>query len=486
MFSIGLLALVAMAIYALTRRGGGAGRTLRPVPSGEGRLEEWVAAGLLTGEQADAIRAHDAAMVPPPPVEHPPGGLRTWRMPAVAEPLGYLGAVLAVVGLLLVVSRFWPDMGTAGRLALSGAGAILGVVGGSLVREAGEPALARLRWSLWLAATAAAGLFGGIAAADGFGFDAPESVVLAVAGTVTVLSAVLWRGEERPVQQATALVGAVTAVGAAAAHLDPELGAGIAVVLAGAVVLGTGIWRMTTAPPLSATIGALAVAAGSQLVAGDRPLLLVLVVALGFALVGLASLPQLRPQVEHRIAGAVGILVLFQFVPMTLGYFAEGAGVATGLVTWAVGGGLLALGVRQLVERAPVVEVVGGLTMLGGAALTGVQASALAPLLGIATGVGLLALGATSEQLRHSALGALGLLVHVPWAIGRFFPGEGRVPLLIMVTGVLVLGFAVLLARRGGRTPRPPLGGIGRPPVPGRAGGGPEGPPPMRSSAGER
>ncbi len=33
-------------------------------------------------------------------------------------------------------------------------------------------------------------------------------------------------------------------------------------------------------------------------------------------------------------------------------------------------------------------------------------------------------------------LGTLGLLVHVPWAIGRYFPGEGRVPLLIMVAGV--------------------------------------------------
>lgn len=485
MFSIGLLALVAVAIYALTRHGGGAGPVLRTGSSGEERLDEWVAAGLLTGQQADAIRTHEAAKLAVPPPTRRRVGPRDGHLPAVAEPLGYLGAVLAVVGLLLVVSRFWSDMGTASRLALSGAGAVLGVVGGSLVRETGDPALARLRWSLWLAATAAAGLFGGIAVADGFGVDAPETVVLAVAGAVAALSALLWRGDERPVQQATALVGAITAVGAAAAHVDPRLAAGIAVVSAGAIVLWAGIRRVTTAPPLSAAIGAVAVAVGGQLIAVERAALLVVTVALALGLVGLASLPELRPRTEHRIAGIVGILMLFQTVPGALGYFVEGAGVATGLVTWAVGAGLLALGLRRVVERAPVVEVVGALTMLGGAALTGVQADALAPLLGIATGLGLLALGAGSEQLRHSALGAVGLLVNVPWAIGRFFPGEGRVPLLIMVAGILVLGFAVLLARRGGRTPRPPLGGSGLPPVPGRAGGGPAGPPPWRSSAGK-
>ncbi len=483
MFALGLLALLAAAMYLLTRHGRPAGHAELSGPPGAVRFEEWVAAGLLTGEQVTAIQAHEATSHAAPDVRHPSVGARPWRMPAVAEPLGYLGAVLATVGLLLVVSRFWPDMGTAGRLGLSGSGAILGVLGGSLVREGRDPASDRLRWALWLAATAAAGLFAGIAAADGLGADAPEPVVLGVAGTVAVVSGLLWRGRERPVQQVTALGGAITAVGAAAALVDWPFGAGLAAALTGGVVLRLGIRRVTSAPPLSAAIGALGVAVGAQLLAVERPALLVLSVALGLGLVGLASLPQLRPQVEHRVAGAVGILVLLQALPSTLAHFAEGAGVATGLVTWAVGAGLLALGVRGLVERGPVVEVVGGLAMLGGAALTGVQSGGLAPVLGIATGLGLLALGAVTGRLRHSALGALALLVDVPWAVGRFFPGEGRVPLLIMVAGILVLGFAVLLARRGDRSPRPPMGGSGLPPVPGRAGGGPEGPPPMRSSA---
>lgn len=44
-------------------------------------------------------------------------------------------------------------------------------------------------------------------------------------------------------------------------------------------------------------------------------------------------------------------------------------------------------------------------------------------------------------------LGAAGLLGFVPWAITWFFPGEGRVPVLILVSGVLILVLAVVLSR---------------------------------------
>ena len=44
-------------------------------------------------------------------------------------------------------------------------------------------------------------------------------------------------------------------------------------------------------------------------------------------------------------------------------------------------------------------------------------------------------------------IGAAGLLGFVPWAITWFFPGEGRVPVLILVSGVLILVLAVVLSR---------------------------------------
>ncbi|MGZ4532985.1 MAG: hypothetical protein ACXVXP_11620 [Mycobacteriaceae bacterium] len=48
------------------------------------------------------------------------------------------------------------------------------------------------------------------------------------------------------------------------------------------------------------------------------------------------------------------------------------------------------------------------------------------------------------------------MLVNVPWIIVWFFPEEGRVPLLTLISGALILAIALLLARQGGRRHRAP------------------------------
>jgi hypothetical protein len=121
------------------------------------------------------------------------------------------------------------------------------------------------------------------------------------------------------------------------------------------------------------------------------------------------------------------------------------------LTTWVIGSALLFVGSRGRVRLAHVATAFGAAALIGGAALTGVQWQAFAPLFGIVTAIGLVGLGMLPGQVLLSVFGSLGLLVNVPWAIGHFFPGEGRAPLLIMVSGVLILGAAVLLSRMGGR-----------------------------------
>ena len=76
---------------------------------------------------------------------------------------------------------------------------------------------------------------------------------------------------------------------------------------------------------------------------------------------------------------------------------------------------------------------------------------AIATTLGLITAVALLAVGTTPGYVLVSLFGCIGLLVNVTWAIQHFFPGEGRVPLLISATGILLVGVAVLLTRMGGR-----------------------------------
>ena len=96
-------------------------------------------------------------------------------------------------------------------------------------------------------------------------------------------------------------------------------------------------------------------------------------------------------------------------------------------------------------------EVLGVAFVIIGAAVCGAQNSGLAPLIGLVTAVGLIALGTRPGLAIMSLFGSVALLINVPWTIHHFFPGRGRVPFLLLVSGLLILGVAVLLARTGGR-----------------------------------
>jgi hypothetical protein len=144
-------------------------------------------------------------------------------------------------------------------------------------------------------------------------------------------------------------------------------------------------------------------------------------------------------------------LALLQAAPSALGWFSADAAGVTGVTTWTVGGLLVLFGARGHTRLPLQTELLGGAGVLGGAALTWSQWHGAAPLLGIATAIALVGFGTLPGHVLLSILGSVGLLVNVPWAIGWFFPGEGRAPLLIMVTGALIIAVAVLLTRMGGR-----------------------------------
>lgn len=485
MFALGPLILVAVVVfvYALTRARPGAPPPTPPPPPRPGaqspssarrdELAGWVAAGLLSEEQAAAIEAHErahrwAAPAPPQPgAPAPVSAPRPRRVSAVAEALGYLGGALTTIGLCLLVGRSWPDMATAVRLALSGSAAVALVVGGALVREQTNPALARLRWVLWLASTAAAALFAGVVGADALDLGR-NAVVLLCAGTVTVESGLLWWWRPRPLQQLTCIAGFAVFVGALVSLLGVDGAIGLAVWPVGATYLALGLRRRTPLPLLSEGVGAVTTVVAAGIVAASwQAVGLPLVVATSFGLLAVATVPGLTSvRADMVLCGVVGGWTLVQSVPGTLAYFAAHGGAAAGGATWLVGALLVFLGARRLVRIPLVVQAVGAVALIGGAALTVVQWRGFAPLFGIVTAVGLVALGMLPGQVLLSVFGSLGLLINVPWAIGWFFPGEGRAPLLIMVSGALVLAVAVTMARMGGRF-RSDLGGSHRrPPSP--------------------
>ncbi len=430
--------------------------TVRRSPGGgfSPMLGRWVKAGLITWEQSAEIQrfetAREAGAAPERPARVSP--LRSARVPVVAEALGYLGATLATTGLMLVIAHLWTDLALAGRLGISGVAAVLLVVAGALVHETADPALARLRWVLWLAATAAAVVFAGVLA-DGVGAESPEAIAASCAATAAVVSGVLWGWRERPLQQAVALGAVPAAIGTAALLLLPRGAAYFLVWGVGAVLFALGVRLLTPLPWVTETVGALTLLAGSTLVASDwegRGLLFVLFT--GAALVAVAIVGSIAPTGTGQvIAGSFGAVALVQGLPPTIGWFSQDAGVLTGLVLWATGVGLVVVGATHLTRLPLVVEILGGVLTVGGAAVCGTQSPGFAAAFGVANAVALIGAGMRPGRVLLSAVGAVGLLVNVPWAMGWFFPGENRAPLLIMVSGALIIAVAVLMTRQAGR-----------------------------------
>src|SRR5262249_55251307 len=161
-------------------------------PSVSVAVDRWVAAGIITGEQAERIRTDLA--------EHAPR-----RGSLVAEALGYLGGVIVLVGLGLVFSLSWDRLSTAGRLGVAIGTSVAFVVAGTLipVRRLGATGT-RLRAVLWAAATIGAAASLGLLGHDVFKWDMTETMLLWTVGAA-VLSAVLWAFNRHLLQHLTTI-----------------------------------------------------------------------------------------------------------------------------------------------------------------------------------------------------------------------------------------------------------------------------------------
>jgi hypothetical protein len=432
-----------------------------PAPSEPLRvaLDEWAGAGLISTDQAAGIVSYEvakASAVSVASAEAPPttvAAARVRRVPAVAEALGYLGGVLAAVGGILLVSRYWTDMTTAARLGITAGSAVILLVAGLLVPGRADE-LVRLRGALWFAATAATAAFAVIAVHFGLGVDDAATVVLAGAGAVVVESGLLWFGRNLPLQQFAFLGGMSAVFGSAAGHLEPALGwAGVAVVLYGTVLGLVGLRRLLPYGVMAETLGAVAALVGTIVVANDWPAAgLLLAVAISLALIAVAVLPGLAPsRRDQLILGILGAFAMLQAAPQAVGHFAAGAAAATGSVTYVAGAAIVAIAARRLVRLPEAVAVAGAAALFGGAATTFGQWHGFAPVLGTVTAVVLIALGTLPRQFELSLLGSAGLLGNVPWLITWFFPGEGRAAVLTLACGAVIIAVAVFLTRMSGR-----------------------------------
>jgi hypothetical protein len=112
----------------------------------EARLRRWVASGLISEEQARAIRRHEGHEGPEP------------HLPVSAEAVADVGIVLGLAAAAVLWGRLAGDGRDGARLALSAAVTVGLFVGGALMRRADEAGFRRIASVLWLAATLAIGV----------------------------------------------------------------------------------------------------------------------------------------------------------------------------------------------------------------------------------------------------------------------------------------------------------------------------------------
>jgi hypothetical protein len=415
----------------------------------EALLQRWTTAGVLTAELADSVRAFERT-----------SNSREVRrvekrasVHVIAEALAYLGGVLGLAGVGVLLAQFWSDFSDGVRLGVPLVSAFVFVIAGILVPERRSSEMMRLRAFLWCLGTIAAGIsawvFGDVV------LDVSEfrQQWLASGIASSILGLSLWGGRQRPVQQFMGLAAAAVAIGTGIGEFASVGFSGLGVWIAGASLLVATLGRSDQLAGVNHLVGSLAVVVGAYLTVADwRGPGLLFVVVSGLILIAPASIKVVKlPSPTPVIMGMVGLLALVQGLPMTLVHFASEAGLVTCLVLWTLGVSTVVLLNASILRMHLVFLLFSGAFIVGGAAITGSQVVGFATLFGLATSMCLIAYGSQPGRALMSVFGLVGILVFIPWMIGHFFPGEGRVPLLIIVSGLLLVVVAVVLMRVGGR-----------------------------------
>ena len=373
-----------------------------------------------------------------------PGGI-----PAIAEGLSYVGGGLGLVGLVLFSMRSWEDFDPVARLLISAIAAVLLGLGGFILSDDDRGAVVRLRGFLWLVATAAAGV-SAVSYCDEWMPDATDARrVLIVAGVVAAISAAFWWSRNGMIQQATAIGGALVAIGAGSQDLWDKGVAGLVVWLVAGTLLIFAVSYDVPSAWVTSTIAAIGCLAG-VLYASDKwqaEGLLGTVVTAG-AILWLSALIEVRERDAIRMGLIiVGIVGLVQSVPPTIVYFAEDAALNTGLAISTIA---VFFVLMELSDRTPfgvVTSAIAGAALLGGAAITGAETQSFATIFGSMMAILLIAVGTTPRHVLTSIIGLVGLVIFVPWGISYFFPGQARVPLIVFVVGGLITTSGIMLGR---------------------------------------
>lgn len=217
----------------------------------EGHAHDWVEAGLISSDQAEAIRHFEHLDVPETPR----------RLVLGAEIASYLAGVIAFAGGIAIVGPNWERLGVIGQVSLGLALALIGFVTGRWLMTLGEAGTDRLAGFLWVVGTGGVAL---AAAAVMNEIDPRDEAwyPIVIGAIVLPVGLLLWRNRNRPLQMLTAGVG-VMLLGAGLIEMTE-----VSMYLAGASMwIGSFVFgALAAAHRLAPRIEALAMAAAGMMI----------------------------------------------------------------------------------------------------------------------------------------------------------------------------------------------------------------------------
>ena len=157
---------------------------------------------------------------------------------------------------------------------------------------------------------------------------------------------------------------------------------------------------------------------------------------------------QLRDRPLQHVVTFIALVVT---IAVAIGW---GAPVAPagwiGLSFWVLGAVWAALGWTRRIPPSVIGFLLGVVLTMVGSAVVGGRYDWLAPIVGLVTALIWSAIGIVADEVLALAPGVIGVFVFLPWTLVRFFGGSFGAPVVMMITGVLLLATVAVLLRRGG------------------------------------
>ena len=419
------LLIVVWIVYLATRTGS---KATDPAEAITPWLERWRSAGFVDEAQVDAILSYEIGQTPAP-------SELTSTAPAVAEALGYGGALLAAVGISIMIDRF--DLTPQAGAIFAGCVAVFLLIASRFVDPDTGPAWWRLHQIVAFLGAAALAVAVGLQA-GGVADRSPEATALCIGAALMLVGWFLYLRRDLPLQQLGFFAGCITLVAGASLLIDQR-----GQVAAGSLFLLGAIWillaRRNKLPPatLALILGAVLVTASPYPGSSEWPMFAFPVAAAIAALLVVIGGIDKRPPLV-----VVGFIALLQAVPtaivVTSGSWVEGL-VAFGFAVF--GTSLLLWGWSRDRDKRWLSHTTGSimLAICGIALATTWRLSGL--IIGVIIAIVCITLGTIYRRSIVAGVGLLSFGIYVPWLIASEFGGRG-VPIGLVVVGVGGVGAA--------------------------------------------